>query len=340
MKITMNKIAYCAIHLIMCILAFMCFIIVFFRGVDINKWFVVSVSAVMAVGVVRSMDKRRTFLSMFENILIPLGISSIVFGFVPLWIVFLGVPSAITMAFGLYVRKQNENVRHPRSVLRRKIIKVVIVRAKTIYSFAFAVMLVVSSISVFSLRANPFNEEAHTQAENVRLDDNMNVVSRFDPQIWVCISEQQKYEALQTIANIEATYFGLPYRPTVVIKKLPENHLGEYTDRTIIINSNIVMSTEEGAARTALTVILHETFHAYQIELARLYNNVNPYQKDLLIFYNISTIASEFENYIDGDDDPVGYYNLNCEIDARAYSEAALSVYIDKIDAFLDKAGS
>ncbi|MBE6995353.1 MAG: hypothetical protein E7429_01270 [Ruminococcaceae bacterium] len=168
--------------------------------------------------------------------------------------------------------------------------------------------------------------------EDETIAKNIDVVLLLQEEEWAHLDAAKRLDVMKTIADIEANYLGIP-EVTVCTGELEEFILGHYTDgtRTITLNSDALASAD---AHTMLTTICHECYHAYQHRLVDLYNELDPENKDLLLFYEAAQYRNEFANYIDGFDDYYAYRSQWCEADSTEYAEDSVIDYYRRIDQY------
>lgn len=188
-------------------------------------------------------------------------------------------------------------------------------------------------ILCFSPSAEPAKR---SNSEVVTIANNIEVVSQLEEEKWSTLSTAEKLDTLQTVANIEVYYLGLPHELNVIAEPLSENTLACYNDRTHVITINID-HLESDSAHDILDSICHEARHSYQHRLCDVFDSVSDEQKELLVFYNVQMYKQEFSSYVDGKDDATGYYFQWCESDARSYAREAVIDYYSKIETYLEK---
>lgn len=152
---------------------------------------------------------------------------------------------------------------------------------------------------------------------------------------WDTLTAHQRLNVLQTVANIEASYFGLNHELNVAAANLEEDVLGCYSDDTHTIRISLPL-LEETSAHTALTTLCHEAFHAYEHRLADHYNTLTGDDRSLLLYAPAARYAAEFANYADSSEDFWSYYTQDCETDSRAYASYAVQEYYDLLDEYLN----
>lgn len=162
----------------------------------------------------------------------------------------------------------------------------------------------------------------------------MDTVLNLQEEKWETLSTDEKLSTIQTIANIEANFFGLPHELTVKLKTLGENTIAHYNDLNHSITLNIDYFDSYSASET-LESLCHEAFHAYQHRLCDAYDSVDDASRNLLVFQYIQQYKNEFDNYIRGKDDFGSYYALTCESSAREYAEDGVEKYYNYIEKYL-----
>lgn len=164
--------------------------------------------------------------------------------------------------------------------------------------------------------------------------NNMEMLLLLQDEKWSELNVQDKLDVMQTVANIESHYLGLPNELNVSVINFQENKLGSYVDRihTIYIS---LPHLETASAREVLDTCCHEAFHAYQHRLIDAYNSTDEKVKNLRIYNKTVVYLEEFDNYIFGEQDFHGYYGQLCETDARNYAKDAVKDYYDKIYKYL-----
>lgn len=171
--------------------------------------------------------------------------------------------------------------------------------------------------------------------EEAMIEQKMDTLLLLQEHEWASLPPMEKLAVLQTVANIERNYFGLPVEVNVVAGKLKEDTLGQYNDSMHTISISIEV-LENYDASECLEVVTHECQHAYQARLVDAYQNANAVDRQLRLFNAARSYSEEYVNYEDGDSSSSGYYNQDCESDAREYSYKAVDYYYRIIDEYLD----
>ena len=169
-----------------------------------------------------------------------------------------------------------------------------------------------------------------------KLANNIETVSKLDSEIWPSLSTKEKLEVLQTVANVEARFLGLPHELNVRLGALPEDNLASYDDSNYIVTINID-HIEFSPPEEILNSVCHECYHAHQRRACDAYDTIPDEYKELLEFYDIQVYEREFSNYVSGADRGEEYYNQLVERHARAYGDTSVEDYYAHINEYLGK---
>ena len=164
--------------------------------------------------------------------------------------------------------------------------------------------------------------------------NNMDMILLLQEEKWSELNMQDKLDVMQTVANIESYYLGLPNELNVSVANLEDGILGKYSDKIHTIHISLA-HLEKDSAHEVLDTCLHEAFHGYQYRLIDAYNSTDEEVKNLRIYKKEVSYLEEFGNYIDGNKDFEGYYRQLCETDARNYAKDAAEDYYNKIHKYL-----
>ena len=164
--------------------------------------------------------------------------------------------------------------------------------------------------------------------------ENIDILAGLSDQRWETLSGYERLDVLQTVADIERSYLGIPHELNVGAADLDEYTAGYYRDSTheIIIDVDLLM---HGDQWDVLNTVCHEAYHSYQHCLVDLYDSTEDERRELLIFSDIKDYKAEFSDYIDADEDILDYMLQTCETDARIYSRYSVEDYRDRIMTYL-----
>lgn len=301
-------------------------------------WAIFIVSIIVGVSI--TYRRRRNNVSLCINVLTPYEIYFIATykGDMPIYtMVVLGVALFLSAAyFFLIISPQIKDKSRKGTILKRRT-KIGLLGARTIIVSCLALLIVPVGInaifgnSMFMKRVSAVGPE---RAEEYTISNNIENVVKFEESKWNDLSSKEKIDALQVIANIEMRYLGLPHELNVIARKLEESTIASYNDDEHIIMVNIDY-LDGSSAEEMLDSLCHEAYHAYQHRLVDVYDDIDYEYKNLLTFSNVSIYKQEFSDYIDGDDNVLGYYFQSCESTARAYAREAVIEYYDRIYEYL-----
>lgn len=166
------------------------------------------------------------------------------------------------------------------------------------------------------------------------LSNNMETIARLREDAWGSLTVQERLDVLQTVANIEQRYLGLPNELNIGAANLDDGILGYYADQTheIVLDMDSLL---HGTSEEMLDTVCHEAYHSYQYRMADAFNEADESSKNLKMFRKANSYAREFENYVNGEKDFCGYYDQDCESDARDYAEDAVEDYCRRINEYL-----
>lgn len=176
---------------------------------------------------------------------------------------------------------------------------------------------------------------SYNQGSAQTISNNIDTILLLQEDEWNSLSVQEKLNTLQTVANIEAHYLGLPNELHVGADNLGEGTLACYNDKTYTISIDLE-HLENASVYDVLDSCCHEAFHSYQHRLVDAYNMSDDSLKDLRIFNSAVQYAQEFRNYDNGGRDFDSYFFQYCEMDAREYAEDAVLDYYRRIDEYLN----
>lgn len=211
--------------------------------------------------------------------------------------------------------------------------------SKKIVGMSLALIMGFSGANVLfgsSLLKSDVRPATKTNLSEQTVADNMDTILLLQEDEWEKLSAQERLNVLQTVANIEQRYLGLPNELNVGVANLDADILGYYTDETheIIVSADSLLYDSPWEV---LDTICHEAYHSYQYRLVEALDGADENSKNLRIFRKAYTYADEFTSYKDGSTDFCGYYTQDCENDARDYAEDAVSDYYWRIMDHLEE---
>jgi len=210
-------------------------------------------------------------------------------------------------------------------------------RLRVLVSMGLSVLSLVFCLSLFFgiPVLTPATVATDPKVNDQTIEKNMDTILLLQEETWATLGAQQRMDVLQTVANIEATYFGLPHELNVTAEALEESVQGHYDDTTHTIAVD-VDHLAQGTAHDLVETIAHEAHHAYEWRLVDLYNSTGSQERNLRLFLRIEEYRSNFDNYVSGTDDLSGYISQAVEIDSIRYGLTAVKDYYEAIEEHLN----
>lgn len=250
---------------------------------------------------------------------------------------------AFSVAFTLLyilclMTRKIKNRRNKRKVIKRRLYHCCMVSQSIM---AITLLLIMGTIGVQGVFGdNILNSSilATTNNQNIpqTISNNIDTILLLQEEKWMNLTMQEKLDTLQTVANIEAHYLGLPNELNVGAANLGEYTLACYNDRTHTISIDL-NHLENDSVYDVLNSCCHEAYHSYQHRLVDTYNGADENFKGLRIYRSAAQYGQEFANYNNGNYDFCSYYYQDCEMDARDYAEDAVYAYYDRIFEYLNE---
>lgn len=287
--------------------------------------------------------KRRNYLSILVNIALPFEIYTIVstFRYIPIvHIIALSIVTLLGLSyFGLIVFQKVKNKKHLKKIVFNRIKFASLGTRTIIVVLLLSVTLPVCVKSVFGYELISSNVDvsiADSTDDEWSLSNNIETVAMLHEENWDKLSLPDKIDVLATVKNVEIRYFGINHEVYLDAGDLDGNTLGCYNanEHRITIDIEHLKSSD---SKDVLRTLLHECRHVYDRMCVELYNQIDDDYKNMLMFYEISEFRDDFNNYTDGDVDPMGYYFQSVEISAREYSELATIEYFECINKYLQQ---
>lgn len=200
-----------------------------------------------------------------------------------------------------------------------------------IASVCLCVPLLLQQMFTGGILYSSVKAETSFQPVEEMLEENMDTLLLLREEKWSGLSSDEKLSVLQTVANIERNYLGLPNELNVTANVLNDDLLGQYNDttHTIIISLDVV---EQSEARECLRTVTHECFHSYQARVVDVFKAASKENRKLRLFEAAQAYDQEYAHYDDGSSDIEGYWNQALEEDARAYAYEAVLFYYQVIN--------
>lgn len=303
-------------------------------------WMMIGFSVLMCAFVLNR--RMRTGWTVTAALAVPLGLYTVLtyIKTVGIWITIILVCAAVSVVFCfvLLMTRKFKNPRNKSKIIRRRLQRCCVAAQSIITIALLVIMLTIgvqgifgdnilnSSVSVWATANNPDPSQI--------ISNNMDTILLLQEEEWLNLTTQAKLNALQTIANIEADYMGLPDELNVGAANLDEYTLACYNDRTHTISIDLD-HLENDPPYDILNSCCHEAQHAYQHSVVSVLENVPVDFKNLRLFREAYNYAKEFENYESGRAEFDDYYYQDCEEDAREYAEERVINYYQHIEEYL-----
>lgn len=350
-KNTLGKFEYLIYSTLFLVWFFLLYQNMFFRCLSgmtaATSRLILGILAVITIGISFGMTvrKRRNFLSATLNAMFPFAVYWLITyyqTYAVLSIVVVVIATLLPIAYfvitiGMYIRAK------AKKACRTSVSKAVwtsFLNARTVAILCLGIVFTTGIPALFGLPLLQGSTKAtsgNTSVEEFSIDSKIETLLVFGDGTWERLTNTEKIDILQTVANIESTFLGIPFELNVGAAAMKDNVVGGYNDNThsILIDFD---SLENDSAYDLLDTILHEARHAYQHSLISLYQIAAPEYKQLLVFKEVQQYDAEFSNYTHGTSDETfnDYYYQACEEDARTYADDRSWVYWYYIEDYLE----
>lgn len=251
--------------------------------------------------------------------------------------IILGISTIVAFLYVMLVMfRKIQTKRNKGKVIMKRLYKCmyaylsVIAVGMGILLFSLACPLVIGN-SLFQSSVEPTN--ADTSREQT-IANNMDMLLFLQEEKWTSLNVEQKLDVMQTVANIESYYLGLPNELNVSAVNHESGILGSYADGTHTIYISLE-HLEKDSAHDILNTCLHEAYHSFSHRLVDAYNSTDEDLKNLRIYKKAVSYLKEFNNYISGTQNFYAYHEQLCETDARKYAKDAVEDYYNRIYDYL-----
>lgn len=283
------------------------------------------------IGIAINYQKYRNDVSVFIDLLFPLDIYMLLTYAVYMkrTIVVSGVLFVLLSIIYVIVL-HNKPIRTPEH--EKKIIKIRKIQAlrmsRALLAVCFSLPIAVFAISIF-LGHYPITSDITAKSDpawskEYTINENEDIVVKVFDGSWNTLSLDERMDILQTIANIEQNYLGLPNELNVEAGALSGNTVAHYNHERhrIVIDTDELLSS---SGEEVLNSLCHECYHAYQHAQVEAYRQVDDDLKRLRMFVLMPDYEADFSEYIG--DGSMDYYFQTVEITARQYAKEAVEDY-------------
>lgn len=291
-------------------------------------------------GILFEIKRERNEINIFFNLAIGYGIYTVL-TYIEIRrkfiIIILSIITMISIVSVFYIMcRKIKKIKCYKKIFHRRTIQAVFA-VHRVMGLGLAIIIAASGGNIFfcsSIMQSTVKPAAQSNLNDQSLSNNMETIVFLKEDKWRPLTVQEKLNILQTAANVEQNFLGLSTELNVGTANLDDDCLGYYSDETheIIINMDLLVN---GSPSEVLLCLCHEVYHSYQHRLVEAYNEASECSKNLKIFYKANSYVNEFAEYINGEEDFCGYYDQECESDARDYAKEAVSDYYRQIDEYL-----
>ncbi len=241
-----------------------------------------------------------------------------------------------------YVKKANKSIKKKKEILKSFQI---LSAAICVIAIIFSIPVGISTNQLISKRTvvNSGIISSSIEATNdVKAKDNSFIkayLKELTPIIDGTYKEmklREKLDVFQRIVNIECTYYGSSVAVPIKIKAI---HVADGVTYAYFSNSEEIIYLNELifndlAVEDALYTVLHECYHIYQHEQAKLYELVPDEYKNLAMLNSAKECKKGLDNYISGREDFNAYKQQTIEQDADAYAYSTTKEYLELIEQY------
>ncbi len=327
--------------------------LIFFRlggfGFAFSRTFLLGLLAVgCLLGILLHVRRGRNGVSVFANVALPFGLYSALayreyFG--ALFQAAALAAAVLSVLWAAYVLGRKKTGKRPEAVLpkkrvhgfRRNRLRLAISGAQLL--FALALSGAALWVGAGRLLGNGILEPSleavsGPEGEIYTISGQMDTLLNLQEKNWSQLSVRERLDVLQTVANIECRYLGIPHGLPVSAANLEEGTLGSYNreSKEILLNLD---NLSHGPASEMLETVCHEAYHGYQHCLVAVLEKVSQEEAQLRLFRPARIYQEEFQHYEDGSQSFLDYYFQDCETDARQYAQDAVIDYVQRLEEYV-----
>ncbi len=298
--------------------------------------------ACILVGSIMQFKRRRNYVSVCCNISSAYGLYSVLaYWAIKKRIIMIVMVIAIALAAIYAIIILSAKIKKKecaKVIIRRRLIRTS-VGVNSIISYGIVVMLIILGINstigntlfVPDVQAKSWKDIGTKET----IEDSLETLRLLISDSWDSLDVDEKLSVLQTVANIEQNYLGIPHELNVRTENTRPRVAGYYDDsrHEITVSLEALMNDEP---YELVNTICHEAHHAYAYRMVDAYNELDDDLKGLCIFSDVEQYKSEFADYIDSMEDEEGYYYQMCEINARNYAKDETKLYFTVIKEYME----
>lgn len=344
-KNTMGKIEFILWHIIWAFISMIWYRSILFRCIentslkDSRIFLCFLIVLFSSIGIFMERKRRRNGNNVLVNLIFAYGIytiltyykirTKIIFGILGICCILIVLSTVLIMTHKVKNKWQYKKIIYRRLNRSFTNSQVIIAIGLFIINFVFGFKIYTTG----AILQSSITPTTQVDNDDQTVENNIDTVLLLQEEIWKDLTIQERLDVLQTIANIEANYLGIPNELNVKTADL-DDILGCYLDTTheITIDTNTLLNE---SSWDVLYVLCHEAYHSYEHRLVDIYYQADDPAKQLRIFRTAILYANEFNNYENGKKDYYAYSNQRCEEDANDYAEASVEDYRDRIDKYI-----
>lgn len=343
-----SKQSFIFYHIIWTLISFLLYKNTIFRCIDnyslshskLIFWCIII--SICLFGIILDIENSRNRFNIFLNTVSGFGLYTIL-AYIQikktLIIITLSVVAVLAIGLGIYIIcRKIKNKMNSKRIIKKRLVRSLSLTRHLLY-FGFAVIICCSCVSPF-FNSTIINTTAKPAVQDnlseQSLSNNIETLKYLQDDLWKDLSAKEKLNVLQTVANVEQRYLGLPNELNVCTANLSEGVLAEYRDSThqITINLDNLLNS---SSWKLLNSVCHEAYHCYEHRLVDVYSSAKAENQSLKIFYHTNSYIEEFSNYISGSPEDFNYYyNQISEKDARDYADEAVMDYRKRIMEYIN----
>lgn len=343
----MTKKEYITEHVSWSILLFLCWKNIFFRCIanytyyELLLLFTIIEIVVVGIGILITWEIGRNYTNLATNIILSWGILAI-FIYQEMFKQRLIIIVLITTVISFF-----KTLLFLCRKINRKAKKIFVIRnvanlwRKNMTCASLVILLTIAVSTLFGdmfYESNEDNANVKVYGEEDSLAANIETISHIYPERWKELDLEDRLIVCQKIVDVEARYYSISHRITVVVEDLHEGALACYNEGNYQIAIDIEHLKSSHSYRV-LQSLLHECAHSYQWDQVHAFFSLDEKYRNLLFFYDISIYAEELTDYKNASDGFSFYYNQKVEQDARIAGLVESKEYIERVREYLLEIG-
>ena len=308
-----------------------------YRSSQESKWILIGFLLLVSIpGILLQFRRRRNDTSIFMNICTGFGLYAVLTYYevnpsLVRWILIAAAVFAALYSIVVLCRRIGDKSRVMRILGNRlkragRGIRVILSIGLLSIMLIYGTRKLLGTVSI--IPSTPPAKQSEVEEQTIA--NNMDTLILLREENWETLSLKEKLNVLQTVANIERRYLGLPHELNVGATILPEGVVAFYHDGSHQIAVGIDSLLHDPSFEL-VNSIAHEAYHGLQYRMVDAYDEASEEMKSLMFYDAAAEYKKEFEHYVNGTKDFYGYYGQKCEQDARQYALEAVADYFNRI---------